>query len=55
MDCQFWPELRNIRADGSIGDPFVCRPDKTKSILQGSSAKVSPIEEVPKSTIKQEY
>jgi hypothetical protein len=42
VDCQFWPELRNFKADGSVGDKFICRPDKVKSILQGSSNKVWP-------------
>jgi hypothetical protein len=52
VDCQFWPELRKVRADGSIGDPFVCRPDKVKSILQDSSTKVWPSVVIPLAEIR---
>jgi hypothetical protein len=47
VDCQFWPELRLLRADGSIGDKFLCKPDKVKIVLQDTDTKIWPTFLVP--------
>jgi hypothetical protein len=47
VDCQFWPELRLIQADGATGNKFMCRPDKVKVVLQDTDTKVWPTYVVP--------